>query len=129
MNLRSLGGSAFGAMVSAVHCCRILKSEAPVVNLTFTATSDQQGDGRVGSRKTDHLYRSQASDCSPYSYPTEDKSQVRRDEEGCYIWPKTTIWQEHRISVIYTQSVGGPNFIRQTLMGIKIRMSPNTIMK
>lgn len=57
------------------------------------------------------------------------RAKVRRDEEGCYIWPKTTIWQEHRISVIYTQSVGGPNFIRQTLMGIKIHMSPNTIMK
>ena len=53
---------------------------------------------------------------------------ISRDEEGHYIIIKGSIQEEDiTIANIYVPNIGAPQYIRQTLMGIKGEINSNTI--
>ena len=53
---------------------------------------------------------------------------ITRDKEGHYMIIKRSIQEEDKTSVnIYAPNIGAPQYIRQTLMGIKGEINSNTI--
>ena len=88
---------------------------------------------RLKVREWKNIFHANGKQCKPgLAILISDKidlkiKNITRDKEGHYIMVKGQIQEDITIVNIYAPNIGAPQYIRQTLKGIKGEINSNTI--